>query len=62
MIFFLKSSAGEWVALSIFNRGMGSYTQSDPGSVIVGSKWFPNDGVVNTISMKSPPYFPLGAG
>lgn len=54
MIFFLKFTAGEWVVPSIFQRGMGSYTQSDPSRVIINSSWFANDGVVNTISMKSP--------
>ncbi len=54
MIFFLKLTAGEWVVPSVFTRGMGSYTQSNPSRVIVDSNWFRNDGVVNTISMKSP--------
>ncbi|MES2317095.1 MAG: hypothetical protein V4631_06330 [Pseudomonadota bacterium] len=54
MIFFLKNTAGEWVVPSILMRGMGSYTQSAAGRVAVNSSWFPNDGVVNTISMKSP--------
>ncbi len=54
MIFFMKPTAGEWVVPSIFTRGMGSYTQSDPSRVIINSNWFANDGVVNTISMKSP--------
>lgn len=54
MIFFLKPTAGEWVVPSIFERGMGSFTQSDPSRVIINSGWFPNDGVVNTISMKAP--------
>jgi triacylglycerol lipase len=54
MIFFLKNTAGEWVVPSILMRGMGSYTQSAAGRVAIDSRWFPNDGVVNTISMKSP--------
>ncbi|MES2325442.1 MAG: hypothetical protein V4633_24595 [Pseudomonadota bacterium] len=54
MIFFLKNTAGEWVVPSILMRGMGSYTQSAAGRVAVNSSWFPNDGVVNTNSMKSP--------
>ncbi len=54
MIFFLKSTAGEWVVPSFFQRGMGSYTQSDSGRVVIDSSWFANDGVVNTVSMKSP--------
>ena len=39
---------------SILVRGMGSYTQDDPNRVITDSRWFPNDGVVNTISMRAP--------
>lgn len=54
MIIFLKNTAGEWVVPSILMPGMGSYTQSAAGRVAVDSGWFPNDGVVNTISMKSP--------
>lgn len=46
--------AGEWIVPSLGRRGLGSYTQSAPGRVPVGSKWFPNDGVVNTVSMRSP--------
>jgi triacylglycerol lipase len=54
MIFFTKPTAGEWVVPSILQRGMGSYTQSAPGRVSIDSSWFPNDGVVNTISMRAP--------
>jgi triacylglycerol lipase len=54
MIFFLKNTAGEWVVPSILQSGMGSYTQSDSSRVIIDSSWFRNDGVVNTVSMKSP--------
>ncbi|OGB22618.1 MAG: hypothetical protein A3I66_10970 [Burkholderiales bacterium RIFCSPLOWO2_02_FULL_57_36] len=54
MIFFLKPTAGEWVVPSIFQRGMGSYTQSNTSRVIINSSWFENDGVVNKISMRSP--------
>lgn len=54
MIFFTKPTAGEWVVPSILQRGMGSYTQTDPSRVLINSSWFPNDGVVNTISMKGP--------
>jgi triacylglycerol lipase len=54
MIFFLKNTAGEWVVPSILVRGMGSYTQASSGRVAVDSRWFPNDGVVNTISMRAP--------
>lgn len=54
MIFFTKPTAGEWVVPSILQRGMGSYTQTDPSRVLINSSWFPNDGVVNTISMRGP--------
>ncbi|GAB3552197.1 esterase EstA [Noviherbaspirillum agri] len=54
MIFFTKPTAGEWVVPSLFVRGMGSYTQTDPSRVLIDSSWFPNDGVVNTVSMKAP--------
>jgi len=54
MIFFLKNTAGEWVVPSILQRGMGSYTQSNTSRVIIDSSWFRNDGVDNTVSMKSP--------
>ncbi|WP_292932398.1 hypothetical protein [Noviherbaspirillum sp.] len=54
MIFFTKNTAGEWVVPSLFTRGMGSYTQTDPSRVLIDSSWFPNDGVVNTISMRGP--------
>ncbi|KIF82124.1 esterase/lipase family protein [Noviherbaspirillum autotrophicum] len=59
MIFFMKNTAGEWVVPSLFVRGMGSYTQTDPSRVIIDSNWFANDGVVNTISMKSPAGQPM---
>ncbi|MEC5161069.1 MULTISPECIES: esterase/lipase family protein [unclassified Janthinobacterium] len=54
MIFFSKPTAGEWVVPSILQPGMGSYTQSGSGRVLIDSSWFPNDGVVNTVSMKAP--------
>ena len=54
MIFFLKNTAGEWVVPSILQRGMGSYTQTDPSRVLVDSSWFVNDGVVNYVSMNAP--------
>ena len=59
MIFFLKNTAGEWVVPSILQRGMGSYTQTDPSRVLVDSSWFPNDGVVNYVSMKAPSGQPM---
>ncbi|MES3022576.1 MAG: hypothetical protein V4857_13430 [Pseudomonadota bacterium] len=54
MMFFLKNTAGEWVVPSILVRGMGSFTQNAVGRVAVDASWFPNDGVVNTVSMKGP--------
>ena len=49
-----KPYAGEWILPSLLRRGLGSYTQSAPDRVPVDSAWFVNDGVVNTISMRSP--------
>ncbi|SHG54363.1 triacylglycerol lipase [Massilia sp. CF038] len=49
-----KPYAGEWIVPSIGRHGLGAYTQSDPARVIVDSRWFPNDGVVNTVSMRAP--------
>jgi triacylglycerol lipase len=49
-----KPYAGEWIIPSLGRRGLGSYTQLAPERVIVDSAWFVNDGVVNTISMRSP--------
>ncbi|CAN7345581.1 hypothetical protein LJR289_001918 [Pseudoduganella sp. LjRoot289] len=54
MIFFLKNTAGEWVVPSILQPGMGSYRQSAAGRVPTDSTWYPNDGVVNTVSMRAP--------
>jgi triacylglycerol lipase len=54
MIFFLKNTAGEWVVPSILQPGMGSYTQTAAGRVPTDATWYPNDGVVNTVSMKAP--------
>ena len=54
MTAFFKPTAGEWIVPSLFQPGMGSYTQSAPGRVPVDSSWFRNDGVVNTSSMKAP--------
>jgi triacylglycerol lipase len=34
--------------------GMGNYTSSEPGSVLVDASWWANDAVVNTKSMKAP--------
>lgn len=49
-----KPYAGEWIIPSNGRRGLGSYTQSGKGRIPVDSRWFPNDGVVNTVSMRSP--------
>lgn len=49
-----KPYAGEWIVPSLGRRGLGSYTQSEPGRVPVDGSWFQNDGVVNTVSMRSP--------
>jgi triacylglycerol lipase len=49
-----KPYAGAWIVPSLGRRGLGSYTQSAPDRVPVDSKWFVNDGVVNTASMRSP--------
>ncbi|MBL4796062.1 MAG: hypothetical protein JKY50_01470 [Oleispira sp.] len=37
-----------------FAKWMGEYTQDSPNRVIIDKSWFPNDGVVNTISMDGP--------
>lgn len=49
-----KPYAGEWIVPSLGRRGLGSYTQSAPGRVPIDSSWFPNDGVVNAVSMRAP--------
>lgn len=49
-----KPYAGEWIVPSFAQRGLGSYTQSAPGRVTVDERWFANDGVVNTVSMRAP--------
>jgi triacylglycerol lipase len=54
MIPYFKAYAGEWIVPSLMQPGMGSYTQSAPGRVRIDSAWFPNDGVVNTVSMRAP--------
>jgi hypothetical protein len=54
MITYFKSMAGEWIVPSLRQRGMGAYTQYAPGRVRIDSDWFPNDGVVNTVSMRAP--------
>jgi triacylglycerol lipase len=54
MILFLKGTAGEWVVPSFGQRGMGSFQQAGERRVPTDQRWFPNDGVVNTISMYGP--------
>ena len=49
-----KPYAGEWIVPSMGRRGLGSYTQSAADRVPVDSRWFVNDGVVNTASMRAP--------
>ena len=49
-----KPYAGEWIVPSLGRRGIGSYTQSAAGRVQIDSRWFRNDGVVNTVSMRAP--------
>ncbi len=34
--------------------GMGNYTRNQAGHVVIDKSWWPNDGVVNTVSMKNP--------
>ena len=59
MMYVFKPAAGEWIYPLRVQHGMGAYTQSAPGRVRVDSSWFPNDGVVNTVSMKGPAGHPL---
>jgi triacylglycerol lipase len=54
-----KPYAGEYIVPSLFRSGMGSYTQFAAGRVRIDEDWFPNDGVVNTVSMKSPAGHPV---
>ena len=49
-----KPYAGEWIVPSAWRRAMGSYTQCAPGRVVIDARWFVNDGVVNTVSMRAP--------
>jgi len=37
-----------------FAKWMGEYTQDSPNRVLIDKSWFPNDGVVNTVSMNGP--------
>ncbi|WP_198117465.1 esterase/lipase family protein [Massilia rhizosphaerae] len=59
MIPYFKLFAGEWIVGALAQPGMGSYTQNAPGRVRIDSAWFPNDGVVNTISMRAPAGHPV---
>ncbi|MFC5513350.1 esterase/lipase family protein [Massilia jejuensis] len=59
MFSYYKTYAGEWIVPSLFQRGMGGYTQEAPGRVRIDSRWFANDGVVNTVSMRAPAGHPV---
>ena len=59
MMYVFKPAAGEWIYPLQVQHGMGAYTQSARGRVRIDKSWFPNDGVVNTISMKGPAGHPL---
>jgi len=54
MIPYFKLFAGEFIAGSLAQPGMGSYTQSASGRVRIDGSWFASDGVVNTVSMRAP--------
>lgn len=59
MIPYFRQFAGEWIVPSNGLRGIGSYTQHEAGRQRIDSSWFPNDGVVNTISMRAPNGHPV---
>ncbi|MEH6434096.1 esterase/lipase family protein [Massilia sp. DD77] len=59
MIPYFKLFAGEWIAPSPLQRGIGGYTQDAPGRQRIDSDWFANDGVVNTVSMRAPNGHPV---
>jgi triacylglycerol lipase len=59
MIPYFKTFAGEWIVGSLYQHGMGGYTQDAAGRVRIDSEWFPSDGVVNTISMRAPAGHPV---
>lgn len=59
MIPYFKLYSGEWIVGSAMQHGMGGYTQSAPGRVRIDDSWFPNDGVVNTVSMRAPSGHPV---
>jgi triacylglycerol lipase len=59
MIPYFRSYAGEWIVPSLYQHGMGAYTQNAAGRVRVDSNWFANDGVVNTVSMRAPNGHPV---
>ncbi|MGO4476741.1 esterase/lipase family protein [Massilia sp. 2TAF26] len=59
MIPYFKLFAGEFIAGSLAQPGMGSYTQSAPGRVRIDGSWFASDGVVNTVSMRAPAGHPV---
>jgi triacylglycerol lipase len=59
MIPYFKLYSGEWIVGAVMQHGMGGYTQTAPGRVRIDDSWFPNDGVVNTISMRAPSGHPV---
>ena len=59
MFTYYKTYAGEWIVPSFLQHGMGGYTQDAPGRVRIDSRWFANDGVVNTVSMRAPAGHPV---
>jgi triacylglycerol esterase/lipase EstA (alpha/beta hydrolase family) len=56
---YYKLFAGEWIVGALVQAGIGSYTQYAAGRVRIDSEWFPNDGVVNTVSMRAPAGHPV---
>jgi triacylglycerol lipase len=59
MLPYFKTFAGEWIIGSLYQHGMGGYTQYAAGRVRIDSEWFASDGVVNTISMRAPAGHPV---
>jgi len=59
MFAYYRTYAGEWIVPSMLQHGMGGYTQDAPGRVRIDSRWFANDGVVNTVSMRAPAGHPV---
>jgi triacylglycerol lipase len=59
MLPYFKTFAGEWIIGSLYQHGMGGYTQYAAGRVRIDSEWFASDGVVNTVSMRAPAGHPV---